>query len=82
MSSRLIAFRCPEDLLKRVDDLALAMHVSRTSIMLEAARLFAHHVRKRGGHIVPPYKDKDLLSKLRFEENRGRPSKTGEENRA
>lgn len=73
MPSRLIAFRCPEELLKRVDQLALSMHVSRTAVMLEAARLLACHIRGRGGYLIPPYKDKDLVRKLRFEGRRGRP---------
>lgn len=53
MGFKLIAFRCPVDLLERIDDLASATNSSRSVVLAESVRIFAKEVRARGGYIVP-----------------------------
>ncbi len=55
VETRLIAFRCPVELIEKMDQLATAVQSNRTTVILEAIRLLARQARKRGGHIVPPY---------------------------
>ncbi len=55
VDTRLIAFRCPVELLEKMDLLAAAVQSNRTAVILESIRLLARQARKRGGHLVPPY---------------------------
>ncbi len=55
MDTRLIAFRCPVELIDKMDLLAAAVQSNRTAVILESIRLLARHARKRGGHLIPPY---------------------------
>ncbi len=55
METRLIAFRCPTELIEKMDQLATAVQSNRTAVILESVRLLARQARKRGGHIIPPY---------------------------
>ncbi len=53
--SQVINFRCPEELLEKMDELAVSLHRSRNAVMVEAVRLFCLHVRSNGGYVIPPY---------------------------
>ncbi len=55
VETRLIAFRCPIELIEKMDQLAAAVQSNRTAVILESIRLLARHARKRGGHLIPPY---------------------------
>ncbi len=55
VETRLIAFRCPVELIEKMDQLATAVQSNRTAVILESIRLLARQARKRGGHIIPPY---------------------------
>lgn len=70
MGFKLIAFRCPSDLLERLDRLASATNSSRSVIIAEAVRVFAEEVRARGGYIVPlPTHDMDAGETLEAKSN-------------
>lgn len=58
MKTKLLAFRCPVELMQRVDAVAEAMGTTRTAIIVEAVKLLAADVRSRGGRLVPPYAGK------------------------
>lgn len=71
--TKLIAFRCSDELLQKLDLIAASMHTSRTSIVIEAVRVLLKEVKGRNGRLVPPYKGKSLLRSLEFEpDGRGR----------
>ncbi len=55
VETRLIAFRCPVELIEKMDQLACAVQSNRTAVILESIRLLARQARKRGGHLIPPY---------------------------
>ncbi len=55
VETRLIAFRCPVELIEKMDQLATAVQSNRTAVILESIRLLARQARKRGGHLIPPY---------------------------
>lgn len=60
MKSKLIAFRCPQRLMSRVDALAHAQGKSRSRVITEAVRLLTTVVQARGGRLVPPYMAAEL----------------------
>lgn len=66
MDHQLISFRCPNDLLKRINRLAFATRSSRTLVITEAVRIFTEEIRKRGGYIVPPFPQKSHRNKKRI----------------
>lgn len=66
MSSKLVAFRCPQPLLARVDAAAKELGVARSRVIAEALRVFIQTVKGRKGRVVPPYRGKELLSQLNF----------------
>ncbi len=55
VDTRLIAFRCPVELIDKMDQLATAVQSNRTAVILESIRLLSRQARKRGGHLIPPY---------------------------
>lgn len=60
MGFKLIAFRCPVDLLERIDSLASATNSSRSVVLAESVRIFIKEVLARDGYIVPLFThDKD-----------------------
>lgn len=65
--SKLIAFRCPVDLIEKIDQIAKAMGTTRTGVVIEAVRLFTRQVHERGGRVIPPYKGISLLYTMHFE---------------
>lgn len=66
MSSKPVAFRCPQHLLARLDAAAKELGVPRSRVIMEALRLFIQTVRGRKGRVVPPYRGKELLNQLDF----------------
>ena len=70
MSSKPVAFRCPQHLLARVDAAAKELGVPRSRVITEALRLFIQTVKGRKGRVVPPYRGKELLNQLNFSARR------------
>jgi len=68
MSTKLIAFRCPVELMQRVDAVAAALGTTRSSLVVAAVRLLAEEVRGRNGRLVPSYSGDDILERLEFGE--------------
>lgn len=66
MNSKLVAFRCPQELLSRVDAAAKELGVPRSRIIAEAIRVFIQTVNGRRGRVVPPYRGKEILNSLDF----------------
>lgn len=66
MNTKMVALRCPAQLIERVTALAQEQGKSRTSLIAEAILLFTRTVRKRGGRVVPPYDDEDLPTEIDF----------------
>ncbi len=60
VETRLIAFRCPVELIEKMDQLATSVQSNRTAVILESIRMLARQARKRGGHIIPPYSSRAL----------------------
>ncbi len=78
MSTKIITFRCPVDLLELVN--ATAGHYKRTrnTVLLTAVRLFSRQLREQGGSMVPPLPDDVLTPETMFpkpESRGGRPRK-------
>ncbi len=65
VDTRLIAFRCPVELIEKMDLLANVAQSNRTAVILESIRLLARHARRRGGHLIPPYTNTSI-SELSF----------------
>lgn len=65
--SKLIAFRCPAELIGKIDQIAKAMNTTRTGVVLEAVRLLSRQVHARGGRVIPPYEGISLLYTMHFE---------------
>jgi hypothetical protein len=55
MKTKLLAFRCPVELMQRVDAVADLMRTTRSAIVVEAVKLLIADVRSRGGRLVPPH---------------------------
>lgn len=55
MKTKLLAFRCPVELMKRVDTVATIMNTTRSAIVLESLRILVSEVRARDGRLVPPF---------------------------
>lgn len=64
--TKLIAFRCPEELIQKLDTIAETLGTTRTAVILEAVRLFARTVNQRGGRLVPPYEGEALMHSMNF----------------
>lgn len=69
MGSKLVAFRCPVALMRRVDTVASALGTTRSSVIIEAVRMLSQEARTRGGRLVPPYKS-DVLRQLQLNPRR------------
>ncbi|MBR1997172.1 MAG: hypothetical protein IKC90_00220 [Akkermansia sp.] len=67
MATKMITFRCAPEILARITDLAKAQGKTRTRIITEAVRLFAHTVKSRGGRVVPPYDKNICLEDIDFD---------------
>lgn len=79
MNTKIISFRCPTDLLGKLDFTAEHFKRTRNSVLLAAVRLFARQVREQqGGAIVPPLPAEMLTHEAMFpkpENKGGRPPK-------
>ncbi len=80
MSTRIITFRCPENLLGMLNKTAEHYNRSRNTILLAAVRLFARQLREQGGALAPALPDELLTPRTMFpkpESRGGRPKKSG-----
>ncbi len=78
MSTRIVTFRCPTELLRLIDNTADHFKRSRNTVLLTAVRLFSRQLREQGGALVPPMSADMLTRETMFPhpENRGgRPRK-------
>lgn len=78
MSSKIVTFRCPSDLLKLLDSTAGHFHRTRNTMLLAAVRLFARQLREQGGSLVQPLPSDMLTRETMFpkpESKGGRPRK-------
>lgn len=66
MAKKMVALRCPPQLLQKLTDLAQSQGKTRTRVMIEAVRLFTRTVQARGGRVVPPYDGSELLADMDF----------------
>lgn len=72
MDTKLIAFRCPIILLKKLDEIARLTRRNRTEVFIEALQIFTRQVKRRGRKVIPPYSPssmpshyKDLLAEVK-----------------
>lgn len=79
MKSRIITFRCPDDMLTRLNKLAGYYGRTRNTVLLAAMRLFARQLREQcGGQISPAFPADTLTRENMFpkpESRGGRPRK-------
>lgn len=79
MNTRIIAFRCPAELLEKIDLTAGYFNRTRNSVLLAAVRLFARQLREQqGGTMIQPMADELLTRETMFpqpESKGGRPRK-------
>ncbi len=66
MKSKLVAFRCPLELLDKLDIIEEQTQSNRTAIIIEALRIFTRQVQKRGGQVVPAYTPSAIPKDLNF----------------
>lgn len=80
MSTKIVAFRCPVELLEKVDLTAGHFQRTRNSVLLAAVRLFSRQLREQqGGIMTQPMADDLLTRETMFphpESKGGRPRKT------
>ena len=79
MSTKIVAFRCPVELLEKVDLTAGHFKRTRNSVLLAAVRLFSRQLREQqGGGMTLPMADELLTRETmvpRPESRGGRPRK-------
>jgi hypothetical protein len=78
MSTRIVSFRCPQDLLGLVDKSAKHFNRTRNTMLLAAVRLFARQLREQGGALAAPMSTDKLTRESMFpkpESKGGRPRK-------
>ena len=79
MSTKIVAFRCPAELLEKIDLTAGHFKRTRNSVLLAAVRLFARQLREQqGGTMIQPMADELLTRETMFphpESKGGRPRK-------
>lgn len=76
MSTRIVTFRCPLELLSLVDKTAKHFKRSRNTMLLAAVRLFSRQLREQGGAMVAPLSQEMLTRESMFpkpESRGGRP---------
>ncbi len=62
MSSRIVTFRCPVELLQQIDSAAGHYKRTRNSVLLAAVRLFSRQLREQQGGVMSPPISADLLT--------------------
>lgn len=79
MSTKIVTFRCPDELLEQSDRMAAHFRRTRNSVMLAAVRLFARQLREQQGGVMAPPMQADLLNRETMfpkpESRGGRPRK-------
>lgn len=79
MSTRIVTFRCPAELLARIDGTAKYFKRTRNTVMLAAVRLFARQLREQHNGVLSPPLPADLLTPATMfpkpESKGGRPRK-------
>lgn len=55
MGIKPISFRCPVDLIERLDYLSMEVRCSRNAVIINAIQLLCQEVRERGGYVIPSY---------------------------
>lgn len=76
MSTRIVTFRCPLELISLIEKTAKHFKRSRNTIMLTAVRLFSRQLREQGGAMVAPLPQELLTREAMFpkpESRGGRP---------
>lgn len=76
MSTKIVTFRCPLELIALIDKTARHFKRSRNTMMLAAVRLFSRQLREQGGTMVAPLAEKLLTCETMFpkpESRGGRP---------
>lgn len=63
MSTKIVTFRCPEELLEQADKMAVHFKRTRNSVLLAAVRLFARQLREQQGGVMAPPMQADLLTR-------------------
>lgn len=79
MSSKIVTFRCPVELLDMIDSTAKHYKRTRNTVLLTAVRLFSRQLREQGGAMVAPVEAEALTRENMFpkpESRGGRPRKT------
>ena len=79
MSTKIVTFRCPVDILDQVDSTAGFYKRSRNSVLLAAVRLFSRQLRERQSGMMSPPLPAEMLTREslfpRPESRGGRPPK-------
>ena len=79
MSTKIVTFRCPDELLAQADKVAAHFKRTRNSVLLAAVRLFARQLREQQGGVMTPPMQADLLTRESMfpkpESRGGRPRK-------
>lgn len=73
MGIKPISFRCPVDLIERLDYLSKEVRCSRNAVIINAIQLLCQEVRERGGYVIPSYSYEISLDDLAFLEEFERP---------
>lgn len=63
MGSRIITFRCPDDILARLDKLAAGYGRTRNTVLLAAVRMFARQLREQNGGMLAPGLPGEMLTR-------------------
>ncbi|MBR5195325.1 MAG: hypothetical protein IKW48_04200 [Akkermansia sp.] len=79
MSTKIVTFRCPEELLEQADSMAGHFKRTRNSVLLAAVRLFARQLREQHGGVMSAPMQADMLNRETMfpnpESRGGRPRK-------
>ncbi len=79
MSTKIVTFRCPDELLTQADKVAAHFKRTRNTVLLAAVRLFARQLREQQGGVMTPPMPADLLTQETMfpkpESRGGRPRK-------
>lgn len=66
MNTKIVSFRCPEELLRLVDQLSGHYNQSRNAVVVAALNLFSRQIREQGGSVVPPPAEDQLTREALF----------------
>ena len=81
MGSRIVTLRCPEEMLKRLNELAVQYNRSRNTLVVAALRLFSRQLREQQTKGAPQPMTPDMLTVEQLfpypESRGGRPRRSG-----